>query len=598
MHDSQLEDRLRTALRAEGDGLSVTITAAELERRLANRRRQSRGRMLTFIAAAIAFVAVAAIAAMSNGWLHLPAVGATASPSPTETPRLSAGPSATPAAAGTEPPASCTVFDPSTMTDGIDIVLQSSSDTSRVYVGNASVYRMGDTISGTAGSFADADALNEPVMVADPSSVLMVSGASYPACITSLEADAVPIDQLDGDPLPLSPGFAMPATPVATFSPPFAGSWVVRVLAGFETTGGYAWSQAFFNVEVGGAEPTPEPTLGPPPSLPDDLAKTAWLHVKGDLYQFGQFGHRGWGRTDPTVRSVGVDGDHVAYIAEDGVSRLSVYPVRDQSPDAIGPSAMVDAQPGDKIGRVWVDDRHGQAFYSVGSEELASGLTYHRLGITDGDQADTVVATIAPPFDVTEAPLGGMSAALSADRMAFVIETCVTGACELTIIDTTTLKSTIVTVTTDRSVCEIIGIVEAQVFTTTADVCHADFNGAPGAIQVVPLTGGKARTVIDGYGFDAIAIPTASGPRLVYTLEVIGSGKSLWVVDPATGLGTVPFDAFKPSGSTHVVADRSSNLPPGWLLIRRVDEDGNGVSVPQLISVDMGQTHDLPNVPR
>ena len=260
---------------------------------------------------------------------------------------------------------------------------------------------------------------------------------------------------------------------------------------------------------------------------------------------------------------------------------------------------MVDAQPGDKLGRVWLDDRHGQAFYSVGSEELASGLTFHRLGITDGDQADKVVATVTPPFGVDGPPLGGMSAALSADRSDFVIETCVeAGRCDLTIIDTTTLKSTTVTVTTDQSVCDIIGIVDGQVFTTTADVCKGDYTGAPGAIQVVPLAGGTARTVIDGYGFDAFVIPTKDGPRLVYTRDVNGSGQSLWVADPATGIGEVPFEAFKPSGSTHVEADRASNLPPGWLLIRRVDQDGNGVAVPQLISLDTGVTYDLPNVPR
>ena len=332
MHDSQLEDRLRTILRSEGDGLTMTITAAELERRLAVRRRQTRGRWMTAIAAVIAFVALGAVAAMSNGWLRLPAVGATASPSPTETPHLSATPSATTPASESEPPSSCATVDPSTMTDGIDILLESSSDTLRSYVGNASVYRMGDTISGTAGSFADADALNEPVMVASPASELLVSGASYAACIISLEADAVPIGQLDGDPLPLAPGFAMPPTPTATFSPPPTGSWVVRILAGFATTSGYAWSQAFFNVDVGGPPDTPEPTLGPPPTLPDDLARTAWLQVRGDLYSFGQFGYRGSGTTDPTIRSASVDGDHVAYITESSVSRLSVYPVKDFEP--------------------------------------------------------------------------------------------------------------------------------------------------------------------------------------------------------------------------------------------------------------------------
>ena len=99
MHDSQLEDRLRTTLRAEGDGLPMTITAAELQRRLAVRRREARGRRFTAIAAAIAFVAIGAFAAMANGWLRLPAVGVSPSPSATASPP----PTSSPTASGVPP---------------------------------------------------------------------------------------------------------------------------------------------------------------------------------------------------------------------------------------------------------------------------------------------------------------------------------------------------------------------------------------------------------------------------------------------------------------------------------------------------------------
>lgn len=75
MHDSRLEDQLRGALRARADALPVTITTAELERRLVLRRRGRDGRRLTFAAAAVAVVAIGSIVALGNGWLRMPAVG-------------------------------------------------------------------------------------------------------------------------------------------------------------------------------------------------------------------------------------------------------------------------------------------------------------------------------------------------------------------------------------------------------------------------------------------------------------------------------------------------------------------------------------------
>lgn len=86
MHDSQLEDQLRGVLRAEGDGIPLTITTAELERRLAARRRATGGRRLSLVAAAVAAIVVGSIVAAGNGWLKLPAVGTVPSPSVTTAP--------------------------------------------------------------------------------------------------------------------------------------------------------------------------------------------------------------------------------------------------------------------------------------------------------------------------------------------------------------------------------------------------------------------------------------------------------------------------------------------------------------------------------
>lgn len=101
MHDNQIEDRLRSVLRREGDDLTLNITAQELERRLALRRRARAGRRLSLIAAGIAAVAIGGIVAYSNGWLGAtPAVGGkpVTSEAPVETPHQSFGPGATPLA--------------------------------------------------------------------------------------------------------------------------------------------------------------------------------------------------------------------------------------------------------------------------------------------------------------------------------------------------------------------------------------------------------------------------------------------------------------------------------------------------------------------
>lgn len=89
MHDELLERRLRSALRDEGDGLPLTITAAELERRMAMRGRRSGNTRLTLlIAAAIAIGALGAVtilAGLSNKPAPSPVAVATATPSSLQT---------------------------------------------------------------------------------------------------------------------------------------------------------------------------------------------------------------------------------------------------------------------------------------------------------------------------------------------------------------------------------------------------------------------------------------------------------------------------------------------------------------------------------
>lgn len=84
MHDDRIEEQLRTVLRTEGDNLLLTISSAELERRLAARRRATSGRRLSVVAAAVAAIAIASIAAVGNGWVTLPSVADAPDASPTQ----------------------------------------------------------------------------------------------------------------------------------------------------------------------------------------------------------------------------------------------------------------------------------------------------------------------------------------------------------------------------------------------------------------------------------------------------------------------------------------------------------------------------------
>lgn len=105
MHDTNLEERLRSVLRAEGDNLSLTITTDELERRLALRRRARNGQRLSLMAAGIAVLAVGTMVALSNGWLRGTNVATDPSPSPAPSASASAAPSESLAPVATPSPA-------------------------------------------------------------------------------------------------------------------------------------------------------------------------------------------------------------------------------------------------------------------------------------------------------------------------------------------------------------------------------------------------------------------------------------------------------------------------------------------------------------
>ena len=95
MHDGMIEERVRSALRADADALPLTITADELERRLALRRRDRANRRMGVLAAGIGAVAVGTVVALAVG-PRGPNVAATAQPSAVPTIAPSSPPSAGP----------------------------------------------------------------------------------------------------------------------------------------------------------------------------------------------------------------------------------------------------------------------------------------------------------------------------------------------------------------------------------------------------------------------------------------------------------------------------------------------------------------------
>ncbi len=104
MHDDTIEERLRAALRGEADGLPLSVTPDELERRFESRRRVRRDQRFGLLAAAVGVIAVGAVFALAVGPFRAPTVAATPQPSLLPSPIApSAPPSSGPPARNGEP---------------------------------------------------------------------------------------------------------------------------------------------------------------------------------------------------------------------------------------------------------------------------------------------------------------------------------------------------------------------------------------------------------------------------------------------------------------------------------------------------------------
>jgi hypothetical protein len=100
MLDQSLEQKLRGALQAEGDGLALTITAAELERRLALRRGPGLSRVASLGLAAAMTLALIGLAGIAGGWFESVRIGPGPIPSLIASPAPSLAPSLAPSPSG------------------------------------------------------------------------------------------------------------------------------------------------------------------------------------------------------------------------------------------------------------------------------------------------------------------------------------------------------------------------------------------------------------------------------------------------------------------------------------------------------------------
>jgi hypothetical protein len=195
MRDVQVEDRLRSALRAEGDALPLTITSDELERRLVLRRRERNGRRMSLIAAGVAVIAIGSALAATGGWFGGANVGGSPEPSPIVQPSVE--PTAGPTSEQTEAGLPCSPIEPNPADQPPTLVLGAMPGDSIAFSGALGAYRIGDRFDGVEGSWTSIDPASLDRVPAVPPTERLVALAGFDACLTGLVAVAVPIAARD-----------------------------------------------------------------------------------------------------------------------------------------------------------------------------------------------------------------------------------------------------------------------------------------------------------------------------------------------------------------------------------------------------------------
>jgi hypothetical protein len=255
VHDREIEDRLRAVLRAEGDGLQVSITTQELERRLTIRRRDRMGRRVGLVAAALGIVAVGSLVVTAAPWVRGPGSAVGGAPdssmvagSPSAT--AASSPSSAPEATGSTAAAGCEPVDPTASDNPPALVAGVIPGDSIGYGGAVIGSEWNGTTMGSAGSW-DVPVELEPIVVGPDADAIEVAAD---VCLTNVASEAFLTNRNADSTAPGSIKLATLqgiGTRVVDLEPPSTGTWLVRVRASFATgDGSPAWSETIFRMNV------------------------------------------------------------------------------------------------------------------------------------------------------------------------------------------------------------------------------------------------------------------------------------------------------------------------------------------------------------
>ncbi|HEY6012657.1 MAG TPA: hypothetical protein VIU37_01570 [Candidatus Limnocylindrales bacterium] len=260
MHDD-VEARVRSVLRKEGDDLTLNITAQELERRLAVRRRMRAGRRMRLVAAGIAVVAIGGIVIAGNGGFGTrpvvggrPSANATmAGPSASLAPSPPEATSPGPAASNDDGQLPCDALDPSQASGPPPLVAAAMPGDAIGHGGTVVASEWAGRVSGTSGSWDGLPGDPDPVVIGRTNEVFE---AVSDGCFVQVTAEALltvyaEVPKPSPTPVPLAIVRGGVNSRVVDIAPPGVGGWTVRVRASFLTTdGSAAWSESLFRVLV------------------------------------------------------------------------------------------------------------------------------------------------------------------------------------------------------------------------------------------------------------------------------------------------------------------------------------------------------------
>jgi hypothetical protein len=239
MHDGGLEERLRGVLRGEGDALPMTITTAELERRLALRRRERIGRRSGFIAAALAVVALGAWAVTSGQRSQAPSVGSAATPAPSE----SSAPSL---------PVGCDPIDPGASDVPPELIIGIVPGDALAHGGRQVAAQWNGKTTGTPGTWDEPPVDTEPIWIDAGSQAIEIIADT---CLIDARAEALltgytTLPDPAPTPITLEVAGGLGSRVVEVEAPP-TGGWTVRIRATYPTTdGSEAWSETLFFIGI------------------------------------------------------------------------------------------------------------------------------------------------------------------------------------------------------------------------------------------------------------------------------------------------------------------------------------------------------------